>query len=43
VLSIYMYHPVQLVFVDVGNKIGINHLFANLAKTVYSFYNLPNQ
>ena len=43
VLSIYTYHPVQLVFVDVGNKIGINHLFANLAKTVYSFYNLPNQ
>ncbi len=43
VLSIYTYHPVQLVFVDVDNKIGINHLFADLAKTVYSFYNLPTQ
>lgn len=39
VISIYTYHPVQLVFVDVGNKIGINHLFANLTRAVYSFYN----
>lgn len=42
VISIYTYHPVQLVFVDVGNKIGINHLFANLTHAVYSYYN-PQQ
>jgi beta-lactamase class A len=43
VLAIYSYHPVQLVFSDTGNKIGINHLFANLAQAVYNYYNLPSQ
>ncbi len=40
VLTIYSYHPVQLVFTDTGDKIGINHLFANLAQTVYNYFNL---
>lgn len=39
VLSIYSFHPVQLVFPDVGDRIGINHLFANLAQAVYNYYN----
>jgi beta-lactamase class A len=39
VLSIYSWHPVQLVFVDVGDRIGINHLFANLAQSVYNYFN----
>lgn len=39
VLSIYSWHPVQLVFVDVGGQIGINHLFANLAQSVYNYFN----
>ncbi len=43
VLAIYSYHPIQLVFSDTGNKIGINHLFANLAQAVYNYYNLPSQ
>jgi beta-lactamase class A len=43
VLTIYSYHPVQLVFTDTDNKIGINHLFANLAQAVYNYYNLPTQ
>ena len=43
VLTIYTYHPVQLVFTDTDNKIGINHLFANLAQAVYNYYNLPSQ
>ncbi|HEY9152411.1 MAG TPA: serine hydrolase, partial [Anaerolineales bacterium] len=38
VLTIYTYHPVQLVFTDTDNKIGINHLFANLAQAVYNYY-----
>lgn len=37
VLSIYTYHPVQIVFDDA------NAMFANLAKAVYSFYNLSTQ
>jgi len=37
VLSIYAYHPVQIVFDNA------NAMFANLAKSVYSFYNLPTQ
>ncbi len=43
VLTIYTYHPVQLIFDDTDNKIGMNHLFANLAQAVYNYYNLPNQ
>ncbi len=39
VLSIYSWHPVQLVFVDVGDRIGINHLFANLAQAAYNYFN----
>lgn len=37
VLSIYTYHPVQIIFDDA------NAMFANLAKAVYSFYNLSTQ
>ena len=37
VLSIYSYHPVQVVFDDA------NAMFANLAQVVYNFYNLPTQ
>lgn len=43
VLSIYAYHPVQLVFVDVNNHIGINHLFANLTQAAYNYFNLTSQ
>ncbi len=39
VLSIYSYHPVQLVFVDVNDGIGMNHLFASLTQSVYNYYN----
>jgi beta-lactamase class A len=37
VLSIYAYHPVQIVFDDA------NALFANLGDAVYNFYNIPGQ
>ena len=37
VLSIYAYHPVQIVFDDA------NALFANLGDAIYNFYNLPTQ
>lgn len=37
VLSIYAYHPVQIVFDDA------NALFANIGDAVYNFYNLPTQ
>jgi beta-lactamase class A len=37
VLSIYAYHPVQIVFDDA------NLLFADLGAAVYNFYNLPTQ
>jgi len=37
VLSIYVYHPVQIVFDEA------NTLFANLGTAVYNFYNLPTQ
>jgi len=37
VLSIYAYHPVQIVFDNA------NSLFANLGDAVYNFYNLPTQ
>lgn len=42
-LAIYTYHPVQLVFVDVNNHIGINHLFANLTQAIYNYYNPSSQ
>jgi beta-lactamase class A len=37
ILSIYAYHPNQIVFDDA------NVLFANLGDAVYNFYNLPTQ
>jgi beta-lactamase class A len=37
VLSIYAYHPVQIVFDDA------NVLFANIGDAIYNFYNLPSQ
>ena len=37
VLSIYAYHPVQIVFDDA------NSLFANIGDAVYNFYNLSTQ
>jgi len=37
VLSIYAYHPVQIVFDDA------NALFANIGDAIYNFYNLPAQ
>ena len=37
VLSIYAYHPVQIVF-DKANT-----LFANIGEAIYNFYNIPTQ
>ena len=37
VLSIYTYHPVQVIFDNA------NAMFADLTQTVYNFYNLPSQ
>jgi beta-lactamase class A len=37
VLTIFLYHPIQIVF-DPGNE-----LFKNLARAVYNFYNLPER
>lgn len=37
VLSIYTYHPVQVIFDEA------NAMFANLAQVAYNFYNLPTQ
>jgi beta-lactamase class A len=37
ILSVYAYHPVQIVFDDA------NALFASLGDAVYNFYNLPTQ
>jgi len=37
ILSVYAYHPVQIVF-DQANE-----LFAKLGQSVYNFYNLPGQ
>ncbi|MEP7134324.1 MAG: serine hydrolase [Chloroflexota bacterium] len=37
VLSLYAYHPVQIVFDDA------NVLFANIGDAIYNFYNLPTQ
>lgn len=37
VLSIFAYHPVQIVFDEA------NLLFANLGDAAYNFYNLPTQ
>jgi len=37
VLSLYAYHPVQIVFDDA------NTLFANIGSAIYNFYNLPTQ
>jgi hypothetical protein len=36
VLTVYLYHPVQLVF-DPSNK-----LVADLSRATYNFYNLPS-
>jgi beta-lactamase class A len=35
VLSIFLYHPVQLVFEPA------NELFAQISQAIYNFYNLP--
>jgi hypothetical protein len=43
VLSIYTYHPIQLIWDTFNNRIGMNQLFANIAQTIYSFYNIPTQ
>jgi beta-lactamase class A len=43
VLSIYTYDPVQLIFPDVGDRIGTNRFFANLTQAVYNYFNLPSQ
>ena len=37
VLSIYAYHPIQIVFDDA------NLLFANIGDAIYNFYNIPTQ
>ncbi|MBI3738597.1 MAG: serine hydrolase [Chloroflexi bacterium] len=37
VLAIYAHHPVQIVFDEA------NALFANLAQSVYNYYNLTSQ
>lgn len=37
ILSIYAYHPVQIVFDNA------NLLFANIGNAIYNFYNLPTQ
>jgi beta-lactamase class A len=36
-LALYSYHPVQVIFDDA------NAMFANLAKIIYNYYNLPIQ
>ncbi|HEY2980649.1 MAG TPA: serine hydrolase [Anaerolineales bacterium] len=43
VLTIYTYHPVQLIFPDVGDRIGTNRFFANLTQAVYNYFNLTSQ
>jgi beta-lactamase class A len=37
VITIYAYHPVQIVFDDA------NRMFASLSRAVYNYFNLPNQ
>ncbi len=40
ILTIYTYHPVQIIWED-ANGLGVNHMYADLSRLVYNYMNLP--
>ena len=43
ILTVYTYHPVQIIWEDPTTHLGINHMYADLSQTVYNYMNLPSQ
>jgi hypothetical protein len=43
VLTVYTYHPIQIIWEDPTTHLGINHMYADISKAVYNYFNLPAQ
>jgi beta-lactamase class A len=43
ILTIYTYHPVQIIWEDPTTHLGINHMYADISRAVYNYFNLPTQ
>ncbi len=43
ILTIYVYHPVQIIWEYPDTHLGINHMYADLSRAVYNYMNLPGQ
>jgi beta-lactamase class A len=41
VLTVYTYHPVQIIWEDPATHLGINHMYADISRAVYNYFNLP--
>jgi hypothetical protein len=43
ILTVYTYHPVQIIWEDPTTHLGINHMYADISRAVYNYFNLPTQ
>lgn len=43
VLTIYAYHPVQIIWEFPTTRIGAARMFADISRVVYNYFNLPTQ
>jgi hypothetical protein len=43
ILTIYAYHPVQLIWENPTTKLGAARMFADISRVVYNYFNLPTQ
>jgi beta-lactamase class A len=41
VLTIYTYHPIQIVWEEPNTRIGVSRMFADISRAVYNYFNLP--
>lgn len=41
ILTVYTYHPIQIIWEDPITHLGINHMYADLSRAVYNYFNLP--
>jgi len=43
ILSVYSYHPNQIIWEDPTTHLGINHMYGDISRAVYNYFNLPTQ
>ena len=43
ILTIYAYHPVQIIWEYPGTRLGASRMFADISRVIYNYFNLSSQ